>query len=313
MRAAGRSFGAAGRSFAVALHDVEPATFERCAEIREWLAQHGVERMTLLAIPARDLHPLGERSPEVARWLAERERAGDAIAQHGFQHTEGRGRLSGRGRPQQEFAGLDAEQARRAVDAGRRVLKLASIEPRGFVAPGYAYTPALRAALEQRFQWWAELFFIQRVLPAASLGPHLRVPPRGLRTAPGSRRETLPPPLAPASAGRVQRCLARALTQLETRMGEPTVRLDVHPRDFERDASVKALERALRTLRKDRRAVTYDELALRTPASTGAPQRQSQRRLIGRVRQAQQATRRGAAYPPEKRDALKGFTSERPA
>jgi predicted deacetylase len=310
MRSAGRSSGA-GRSFAVALHDVEPATFERCAEIREWLAQHGVERMTLLAIPARDLHPLGERSQEVARWLTERERAGDAIAQHGFQHTEGRGRLSGRGRPQQEFAGLDSEQARRAVDAGRRVLKLAGIEPRGFVAPGYAYTPALREALEQRFQWWAELFAVQRVLPAPCLGPHLRVPSGGLRTAPSSLRETLPPPLAPASTARVQRCLARALTQLETRVGEATVRLDVHPRDFDRAASVKALARALSALREDRRAITYDDLALHEPASAGAP-RQTQRRLIGRVRQAQR-TRRGAAYPPEKRDALKGFTSERPA
>src|SRR2546423_2591459 len=35
---------AGGRRIALALHDIEPATFERCALIREWLDDHGVER-----------------------------------------------------------------------------------------------------------------------------------------------------------------------------------------------------------------------------------------------------------------------------
>ena len=63
-----RSHGTRGRPgrgapIAVALHGIEPATFERCALIRDWLDDHGVERVTLLVIPARDLHPVGERSP----------------------------------------------------------------------------------------------------------------------------------------------------------------------------------------------------------------------------------------------------------
>lgn len=74
------------RTIAVALHDIEPATFERCALIRDWLDDHGVNQVTLLVIPARDLHPLAERSPEMVSWLIDRERSGDAIAQHGFQH-----------------------------------------------------------------------------------------------------------------------------------------------------------------------------------------------------------------------------------
>ena len=40
------------RQIAVAIHDVEPATFERCALIRDWLDDLGVGRVTLLVIPA---------------------------------------------------------------------------------------------------------------------------------------------------------------------------------------------------------------------------------------------------------------------
>ncbi len=76
------------RKVAVALHDVEPATFERCALIRDWLSDLGIDRVTLLVIPARDLHPFDRRRPELGDWLIERRGAGDAIAQHGFRHEQ---------------------------------------------------------------------------------------------------------------------------------------------------------------------------------------------------------------------------------
>ena len=84
-----------GGTIAVSLHDVEPATFERCALIRDWLDDLGVDRVTLLVIPAPDLHPFHDRRPDLAEWLDERSRAGDAVAQHGFQHR----RLQRRPRP----------------------------------------------------------------------------------------------------------------------------------------------------------------------------------------------------------------------
>ncbi len=60
-----------GGSIAVSLHDVEPATFERCALIRDWLNDLGVDRVTLLVIPAPDLHPFHDRRPDLAEWLDE--------------------------------------------------------------------------------------------------------------------------------------------------------------------------------------------------------------------------------------------------
>ena len=203
----------AGRRIAVALHDVEPATFERCALIRDWLADHGIDRVTLLVIPAADLHPFFQRRPELATWLLDCAARGDAIAQHGFQH-----------RPADEFAGLDAQATRAGLAAGRRVLGLAGVTPRGFVAPGYAYTPALRRELAGAFDWWATaLRFV------------------------GRRGSALAPTCSPLAVR------AGALT------AGRLLRLDLHPADFDRPRHVLTLEAVLRGAR-DRIAVTYDDL-----------------------------------------------------
>src|SRR5262249_13074787 len=172
------------RELAIAVHDVEPATFERCALIRDWLDDHGVQRGTLLVIPAPDLHPLDDRRPELVPRLAERRERGDAIAQHGLHHVRlGRGsaahqslwRLRG---TRAEFAGLDAAETKAAVAAGRRVMHLAGVEPRGFVAPAYAYTPALRQTLAGMFDWWAGLMSLHRPDGRVTLAP---VHPPGAR------------------------------------------------------------------------------------------------------------------------------------
>ncbi len=238
-------------TLAVALHDVEPATFERCMEIRTWLDEHGVDRVTLLVIPARDLHPVGERSPALADWLVARRRAGDAIAQHGFQHVQLR-RSSlphrvwapARARRAAEFAGLGDEETRRAVDAGWRLLKLAGIEPDGFVAPAYVYTPALRRAVSARFRWWAGLLSLHgAVEPAGGLSI-----PAGGRLVP-----TRPRRLLPAWGPRSIR--AGAL------LAGDTLRLDLSPAQLDHPHQLRALERTLARVARRRLAVTYDELA----------------------------------------------------
>ncbi len=232
-------------TIAVALHDVEPATFDRCARIRDWLDDHGVDRVTLLVIPARDLHPLGERSPEMTEWLAERRASGDSIAQHGFQHERLRrvdwtqrlrAPASGHRRAA-EFVGLDGEETRRAVEAGWRVLKLAGVEPDGFVAPAYAYTRTLRSTLTTegrlsvRFRWWAGLLRLH-----SAIGGHV-----GL--------------LGPA--------LSPSLTRASSLMQGANLRLDVHPADLDRPRQMLALERVLSRAGGRRTAITYDELAAR--------------------------------------------------
>jgi len=232
------------RRIAVALHDVEPATFDRCALIRDWLDDLGIDRATLLVIPAPDLHPFDRRRPELVAWLEERVRCGDSVAQHGFQHRQTRSA----GAPRQllarvqgghaaEFPGLDADETERAVHAGLRVLRTAGIDAHGFVAPAYAYTGALRAVLATTFAWWASVWSV-----------HDRR--GGLRS----------PALALGTSGPVRRALSPPLMRAGALLPQRTIRLDLHPADFDHPRHVLALQWVLR--RAHRHApITYDELA----------------------------------------------------
>jgi predicted deacetylase len=222
-------------ALAVAIHDVEPATFERCALIRDWLDDHGVGRVTLLVIPAPDLHPFQDRSPELAAWLAERVRTGDAVAQHGFQHRRTR---AGAGAPDAEFAGLDAGETRRAVRAGWRVLRLAGVTPRGFVAPAYVYTAELRITLAATYDWWASLGRVHRAVGGSTRAPAL----------------CLDGATAPHRLG------SPWLARLGALAAGPLLRLDLHPGDLDRPRRIGAAEAVLRRSRQ-REVVTYDDLA----------------------------------------------------
>jgi predicted deacetylase len=219
--------GHGGRRIAVAIHDVEPATFERCALIRDWLDDHGIDRATLLVIPAPDLHPFFQRRPDLAAWLLDCRDRGDAVAQHGFQHRRA-GAVGTRRRNEAEFAGLDSDATRASIVAGRRMLALAGVEPRGFVAPAYAYTTALRRELANDFDWWATLLrLVGR--DGASVAPALSL-----------RRSPIAVRAGAFAAGRL-------------------LRIDLHPADFDRPRHVLALEAILRGA-GHRTAVTYDDL-----------------------------------------------------
>src|ERR1700741_1729736 len=126
-------------ALAVALHAVQPAPFERSALIRDWLYDLGVERVTLLVIPAPELHPFFQRSPELAAWLLDRRDGGDAIAMQGLQHR-GTRRPHPLARPVRdfqggdatEFPGLDEKATVACLDAGKSVMQIAGVPPRGF-------------------------------------------------------------------------------------------------------------------------------------------------------------------------------------
>jgi len=231
-------------ALAVTIHDVEPATWERCALLREWLADHGVEHATLLVIPAPDLHPFDRRSPAMRDWLADRLAAGDEVAQHGFRHEQTRAGAPLRqalarwqGGRSTEFVGLDADETERALDAGRRILRSAGLAPAGFVAPGFAYTPPLHAALRDRYAWWATSAAVHGVGATS-----VRAPALGL-----------------GASGPIKRAGSPPLVQLAAAASRRVLRLELHPADLDHPRLVGVADRLLRR-HAGRRALTCAEL-----------------------------------------------------
>ena len=170
------------KRIAVALHDVEPSTFERCALIRDWLDDHGIDRVTLFVVPAPELHPFRRSQTPAGRsglHAAARDR-GDAIAQLGEEHRCG------------EFDGLAVEDARRAPCCPDGACCASRAWSRTASSPLATRTPGpLRTALRSTFDWWATLAGVQR-----RTSPTLRAPllwPRlGLLAAPLVRLDVNP-------------------------------------------------------------------------------------------------------------------------
>ena len=132
---------------------------------------------------------------------------------------------------------------RRAVTAGWRVLKLAGIEPDGFVAPAYAYTPALRQVLPEKFRWWAGLMRLHRTLAAE-----------------GDPRQLLAPAWGMGMDSLPRRVLSPSLIRAGSLLAGNTMRLDLHPACLEHPRYMTALEWVLSRAGRRREAITYDEL-----------------------------------------------------
>jgi predicted deacetylase len=230
---------------AVALHDVEPRSFNECIRIRDWLIERGVEKVTLLVIPARGFHSFARRSPALHDWLYDRVTEGDAVAQHGLMHDRGVRRSTLRrefaarlqGGQAAEFVGLSERSTCERVRTGRAILRDAGFDARGFVAPAYAYTPALRDYLRREFDWYADLLRVYGAFAGTTTAPAWCLGSRGI----------LRRPLSPLAA-RGMASLSRSV-----------VRIDVHPSDFAYRGHKRALDRIVGTT-ADLPAVVYDEL-----------------------------------------------------
>jgi hypothetical protein len=135
-------------------------------------------------------------------------------------------------------------------------MKLAGIEPDGFVAPAYAYTAALRETLTLRFRWWAGLLRVHRAEPGLDAATELDG---------GARERADAGQLAPAwsltGGGPVSRMLSPSLVRAGALLPTRTLRLDLHPADLRYTRHMLALEWVLAHTAARRRAVTYRELA----------------------------------------------------
>jgi predicted deacetylase len=155
------------RSLCVVVHDVAPATWDPCRRLLDTLAQHGIERVTLLAVPR---YHRQSRDSGFERWLSDRAASDDEVVLHGFYHLDGgtpRGpidslmrRVYTRG--EGEFRGLSFDAATRRMQEGRRWLAELGITAAGFVAPAWLLgADAWRALRSQPFDYTCTLRRIQ--------------------------------------------------------------------------------------------------------------------------------------------------------
>ncbi len=103
----------------------------------------------------------------------------------------------------------------------------------------------MRAALTQRFRWWASLL---RVHPTRSL-PHSDEP------------AALSPALSLAGSRPLSRVFAPQLVRVGALLPTRTLRLDIHPAYLQHPRHMLALEGVLARAGGGHRAVTYPELA----------------------------------------------------
>ena len=146
------------RALCVSIHDVAPATWSRCRELRD--AVHKVcprAPVTLLVVP--NYHDGGtDTPPAYLEWLRACVARGDEIALHGYTHRDERARdahgMQSLARrvytaSEGEFAGLSHQEAVRRIARGRLWCTSHGLRVRGFVAPAWLLSDGAWAALEQ--------------------------------------------------------------------------------------------------------------------------------------------------------------------
>lgn len=243
----------ASKQLIVSIHDVTPRHGERLKQIEAFLSGCGLEsRYSMLVVPDFWRSAALADYPEFCAWLRTRAQAGVEMLLHGFDHRDETSHPGAMARwkaahltaREGEFLGLDHEEARRRLIAGRQVVESVIGGPvAGFVAPAWLYGPGAHSAL--------------RELDFAVAEDQLRVwSPRDGRIL--SRTPVVS--YASRSAARVRSSLA--WSRMATILLTPcrTVRLAIHPHDFDVPALIAETRRAILAFTADRSPASYGDL-----------------------------------------------------
>lgn len=249
-----RLSGMPSKQLIVSVHDVSPRHVERLQRIEAFLTECGLgARYSMLVVPDFwQTAPLAEH-PEFCAWLKSRAADGVEMLLHGFTHRDetahagilARWKAGNMTAGEGEFLGLDRDEARRRIIAGRQIVEAAIARSvTGFVAPAWLYGPGAHSALR-------DLDFA-----VAEDQLHVWSPRRG-RTL--SRTPVVS--YASRTPARIRNSLA--WSRLATKILKPcrTVRLALHPHDFDVPALVDEAKRAILSFMADRRLASYGELA----------------------------------------------------
>ena len=244
-------------SLVVSIHDVAPVTRLQVEQILARLAEHGVNRCSLLVVP--DYHHRGRSlgDPAFIQWLHQLSALGHELVIHGFYHE--RRRRAGESTRHKlitriytadegEFYDLDCVEALRLMQEARNEFAVQGFNPTGFIAPAWLLGPeAQRAAIAAGFRYTATL--------------------RGVRDF-STGSEFLSQSLV-YSVRSDWRCALSLFWNriLYSRLtGNLLLRLSLHPPDLGHPGIWRQIEALVSRARRDRHSSTYQEwLAQRSP------------------------------------------------
>jgi uncharacterized protein len=233
----------------VAIHDVSPATWPRCAHLLRAIEQVAPVPLTLLVVP--DYHRLGNNLPGwYADALGERLARGDEPALHGYTHLDDappprtprqwwrrRVMTAGEG----EFAALSASDAGKRLRAGLDWCHEQGWPVEGFVAPAWLLGAGA----------WQALATLPLRYTTTATAFHLLQPQHSFRS----------PTLAWSTRSRARRAISLAWNGLRPLSRRLPLRLALHPDDAMHPAVVYQIQRLLEALLRERSAVTKRMLA----------------------------------------------------
>jgi predicted deacetylase len=238
-----------GRWVAVSLHDVAPATWDRCQRVLAAIREVADIPLTLLVVPA--YHGACSAQPWFEQRLGERLAGGDELALHGYFHCDPQaptGVVDWLRRRvytvEGEFATLCEREAAERIHLGQRWFAANGWPLAGFVAPAWLLGAGAWSALRaNRDLLYTTTLTQLHLLPAVATvpAPCLAYSARTAWRRTGSR---LWNPV-----------LARAAASM------PLVRLGLHPGDADDADLRRSWQRVLARLLEDRRAATKADIA----------------------------------------------------
>ncbi len=246
-----------GKRFLVcSFHDLAPNHRAACERFLQLLHDNGIPRAVLLVVPRwHDRDGLDPGSTWAA-WLRARQAEGHEICLHGWTHRADRigrdptswifGRVYTAG--ENEFHRLPLDEAEKRVRRGLAMLRVAGLNPRGFIAPAWLMPRKLLPLLKDLGLEYTvtltHLHFLQK--DTSRVAPVLALSAR----APWRRGLSV---LHAAAAS----CWMRPF---------PILRVAAHPADFEHAATIATLGRAIRAAVRNRTVVTFEALTTSSAA-----------------------------------------------
>ena len=235
------------RSVCIAVHDVAPETWPRCARLLARLDELGTPPVTLLVVPYFHRHDRIDRDSGFVGAIERRLALGDEIALHGYDHLDRaaaprshadrfrrRVLTAGEG----EFAALGATDAGEKIERGLALMQHLHWPVQGFVPPAWLAGAGAREALRASGLRW---FSTHHSL--VSLADGVAIPAPCLTASPRSPLRRL-----------ASRAWLHAMAAVTRRA--PLVRVGLHPADADHPELVECWRRLLGDLLAQREAVT---------------------------------------------------------